>query len=205
MSTIPAACAPNTTPLDPEARKVLDFWFGELNEEGKAPPEQVTRWFKKDPAFDEEIRSAFGALHRAVAAGEREAWLGNPEERLAYVVVLDQFSRNMFRGSGEMFAHDTRALAAALGAIDLGMDHLLPVAMRSFFYLPLMHSEELEVQERCMKLYQAMDPAGQGNDFARQHRNIVARFGHFPHRNALLGRASSVEEEIFLQESGSSF
>ncbi len=199
---------------DPDVQAVLDFWFGELSDLGRAPDDRARRWYKNDPAFDEAIRDRFGEAHRAIVEGEREAWLLSARGRLAYVLVLDQFSRNMFRGSGEMFAHDAQALEVALGSVERGMDRQLPADMRAFFYLPLMHSEELAHQERCVELFAALmldlprearSRVRQNLKYAGMHRDIVARFGRFPHRNELLGRETSAEEVEFLEQPGSSF
>jgi uncharacterized protein (DUF924 family) len=200
--------------VSPGIDEVLSFWFGELDELGQADEDHKKRWFTKDPAFDEEIRRRFGALHGAVAGGEREEWLEAPRGRLAYVIVLDQFSRNMFRDTGEMFAWDGRARDVAVEGIDAGLDRELGVAERGFLYMPLMHSEALEDQERCVALFaawqgeappEAKEWVGYSLKFAEAHRDIVARFGRFPHRNAALGRASSDEELEFLKQPGSSF
>ncbi|MBL8625287.1 MAG: DUF924 domain-containing protein [Myxococcales bacterium] len=188
-----------------EIDAVWDFWFGALDADGNAAPEVQRRWWIKDPALDAEIGARFGALHRAVVGGEREAWRAEPRGALAYVVVLDQFSRNLFRGAPGMFAADTQALAAAKAAVAAGHDRALPVAPRGFFYLPYMHSEDLADQDACVALFTDVPGAAQSVDFAERHRAIVRRFGRFPHRNAILGRASTAEEEAFLREPGSAF
>jgi uncharacterized protein (DUF924 family) len=198
-----------------EYEEVLSFWFGELDERGRADSAHAARWWKKDPAFDGEIRDRFETLHRAVANGEREEWLSSARGRLAYVIVLDQFSRNMFRDSGKMFACDPQALAAALGGIELGMDRQVAHDERSFFYMPLMHSEDLAAQDRCVALFAAWrdelaqvapeEKRADSVSYAERHRDIVKRFSRFPHRNALLGRESTPEELEFLTKPGSSF
>ena len=197
-----------------EADEVLAFWIGETDGLGRADAAQSKRWFTKDPKFDDEIRRRFGALHRAVAAGEREVWLDRPRGRLAYVIVLDQFSRNMYRDTAEMFAYDRRARDVAVEGIDAGMDRDLGVAERIFLYMPLMHSEPIVDQDRCVELFaawhdeapaEAREPIAESLKFAHMHRDIVARFGRFPHRNAALGRASTEEELEFLKQPGSSF
>lgn len=177
----------------PSIDDVIAFWF-----------EDDKRWWKKDPAFDAEIREHFGALHQAIEADEREDWLQTARGALAYVIVLDQFSRNMFRDTGRMFASDARALRAAKNAIDAGHDQALSKSERGFLYMPLMHSEALADQERCIELFAANDSPNSVK-FAQMHRDIVQRFGRFPHRNALLGRESTDEEREFLQQPGSSF
>jgi uncharacterized protein (DUF924 family) len=186
-----------------EWEPVIAFWFGELDERGQAAARYSDRWWRKDPAFDREIRERFAAEHAAVTRREREHWLADPRGAVAYVIVLDQFSRNMFRDTPAMFASDAQALAAARDAIDRGLDRTLPDVMRTFLYMPLMHSEQLADQERSGALF---TPIGGANlEFAVRHRDIVARFGRFPHRNAVLGRASTDEEREFLTQPGSSF
>jgi uncharacterized protein (DUF924 family) len=171
---------------------VLAFWFTD-----------PTRWWKKDPAFDAEIRERFLALHEALDRGEHEDWLETPRGALAYVVVLDQFSRNMFRGTARSFASDARARAAARRAIERADDRAFSDDEKSFLYMPLMHSEDLADQDRCHALFAASRP--DKARFAEQHRDIIRRFGRFPHRNALLGRTSTPEEAEFLAQPGSSF
>jgi uncharacterized protein (DUF924 family) len=176
----------------PSIDDVLAFWF--------ADPK---RWWKKDPAFDAEIHDRFGALRDAVMRGEHEDWRATPRGALAYVIVLDQFSRNMFRGSARSFEGDARALAAACAAVDSGFDKGLSVDERMFLYMPLMHCEDIAHQERCVALFAGVVP--EQLRFAEMHRDIVRRFGRFPHRNAALGRASTPEEVEFLKQPGSSF
>jgi len=198
--------------MDPE--RVLSFWFGELDAEGLAHPDTQRRWFTKDEAFDAALRDNFLEDHRAIVGEEREHWLVDPRGRLAYVVVLDQFSRNMFRGTPQMFATDAQALRAAKGCIEKGADRPLAVAERQFMYMPFMHSEELADQDRCIELFEALrdEQTGRCRDsvenalrFAVMHRDIVAKFGRFPHRNAILGRASTPEEAQFLEGPNSGF
>jgi uncharacterized protein (DUF924 family) len=176
----------------PSMDDVLAFWF--------ADPE---RWWKKDPAFDAEIRNRFLSLHNAIERDGREDWLETPRGALSYVIVLDQFSRNMFRGSARMFESDTRALAAARRALDRGFDRSLSREERMFLYMPFMHSEDIADQDRCVGLFASA--LQEWVRYAEQHRDIVRRFGRFPHRNALLGRQSTSEELKFLKQPGSSF
>jgi uncharacterized protein (DUF924 family) len=193
---------------------VLSFWFGELDALGCADSAHTVRWWKKDPDFDQSIRERFAALHAAVASGERDAWLASPRGRLACIIVLDQFSRNMFRETPACFAHDAQALRIAEGGIEQGMDRLVGFDGRGFCYMPLMHTEQLEAQERCVQLFDEF--LGQVSPdlrprvefslkFAEMHRDIVKRFGRFPHRNRLLGRDSTPEEVEFLSQPGSAF
>jgi uncharacterized protein (DUF924 family) len=201
-------------PSTAEAEEVLRFWFGELDADGRAGEEQRTRWWRKDASFDQLIRDRFADLHAAVAAGQREEWLASARGRLAAIIVLDQLSRNLFRGSGRAHAADARARELARDGIALGIDRQLAHDERSFLYMPLMHSEELADQDRCVELFCALrDELGEPMrgqvagivQYAEKHRDIVRRFGRFPHRNALLGRDSTPEELAFLAEPGSSF
>ncbi len=196
------------------ADDVLDFWFGELLPDGTAAPETSARWWRKDPEFDQEIRSRFGALVEQAGSGGLDDWSRSARGGLALVILLDQFTRNVHRGSGRAFEHDARARAYAVASLEAGHDADLEPMHAYFLYMPLMHSENLEDQERCIRLFEqaaARAPAGPrkslegGASFARKHRDIVARFGRFPHRNSLLGRTSSDEEIEFLKQPGSSF
>lgn len=194
--------------------EVLEFWFGARDEHGLSAPEQRKRWFMKDDDFDREIATRFAATYREIADGRHEDWLETPQGRLAYIIVLDQFSRNMFRGSGDMYAQDARALTAANDGIERGDDNELRGHHKAFLYMPLMHAEDLAMQQRCESLFRGAAAAHQGPaaetfamnaSYAEKHRVIVERFGRFPHRNELLDRASTPEEEAFLKEPGSSF
>jgi uncharacterized protein (DUF924 family) len=198
--------------VDPD--DVLWFWLGDLDGDGLAEEPIMQRWWRKDPDFDEEIRAKFEPIWQAIMANEREVWLETPHSRLAYVIVLDQFSRNMFRGAPESFAADERALRAAADGVARGHDRHLHGHERVFFYMPFMHSESLPMQERAVELYTALRDRSEGRakkalasnvDFAIAHRDIVKRWGRFPHRNAILGRESTPQELAFLDEPGSSF
>jgi uncharacterized protein (DUF924 family) len=200
--------------MSEDYERVLSRWIGPLDAQGRAAPEQAKRWYTKDPEFDALLREEFGAEHQAVLAGEREHWRETPRGRLAYIVLLDQLSRNIFRGTAEMYAGDDRALETARQALEAGDDKRLAFDERCFLYMPFMHSEALADQERCVALFTALaeevDPALRPSaeyslDYAVRHRDIVARFGRFPHRNGILGRDSTKEEIAFLKEPGSSF
>jgi uncharacterized protein (DUF924 family) len=193
---------------------VLWFWLGDLDGDGLAEQGVAQRWWRKDRAFDQEIRAKFEATWQAIMAGDRDAWLADAHSRLAYVIVLDQFSRNMFRDSAQAFAGDELALAAAADGVERGLDRALHGHERVFFYMPFMHSEQLAMQDRGIELFAALRAGTQGRaqdalsgnvDFAKRHRDVVARFGRFPHRNAALRRESSSEELAFLKQPGSSF
>lgn len=197
----------------PAAQAVLDFWFGPADDPGYS---QVhAQWFRKDDAFDAQIVLRFGALIEQALAGGIEAWIAPPlapsqaVPALAYVIVLDQFTRNAFRGSARAFAGDARALDAARALVGSGLDRQLTGVQRQFAYLPFEHAEDLTQQRRALELFEQLgrdEPALAGLlEWAERHHDIVARFGRFPHRNALLGRPSSAEEIEFLQQPGSSF
>lgn len=174
----------------PAARAVVDFWR-------EAGPD---RWFAKNEAFDADFAARFSLAHQAAARGELDHWLADAEGALALLVLLDQFPRNTWRNSPHMLATDGKALAVAKAAVAAGFDLQSEPALRRFFYLPFMHSEVLAEQERSVELNAALDTDTQR--FAVLHRDIVARFGRFPHRNKLLGRESTVEEQKFLDEGG---
>jgi len=194
---------------------VLSFWFGELGELGLASKAQAERWFRKDPTFDAEIRQRFAGLHSEIMAGTHEAWQDTAEGRLAYVIVLDQFSRNMFRDTPRMFASDERAVGATLQGLERGHDRVLPTHPRMFMYMPLMHSEALAMQDKCVATFTTLRDEllpGEARAFmdfaigyANAHRDIIHRFARFPHRNSVLGRVSTPEELEFLTQPGSSF
>jgi uncharacterized protein (DUF924 family) len=173
-----------------QAEDVLAFWR-------EAGPD---RWFVKDDAFDAEIRDRFLGLYEAASTGQLDHWSATAEGALALVIVLDQFPRNMFRGSARTFAADTRARAVANLALKRGYDQDVPEVERGFLFLPFMHSEDLADQIRCVALYRA---AGDANlKYAEDHRDIIRRFGRFPHRNAVLGRETTPEEQAFLDGGG---
>jgi len=186
------------------AADVLLFWFGPGAERGKAHK----RWFVKNDAFDLEIRERFLSLYEDAAAGRLARLKESPADCLALILVLDQFPRNMFRGTARAFATDPLALETAGHAVARGFDRgLLPVE-RLFVYLPFEHSETLADQERSCELTKPLDAYPETNDvyrYALLHRDIIRRFGRFPHRNAILGRVSTPEEIEFLKGPGSSF
>jgi uncharacterized protein (DUF924 family) len=179
------------SPPDPgnEARALVEFWSA-------AGPR---KWFSKDEAFDTALRERFLPLHERGARGELAAWRGLAESALALVLLLDQFPRNAFRGTARMFATDPIARDEADRAISAGFDRQVSPLLRVFFYLPFEHSESLADQERSVALQQDMQELLR---YALEHRDIIARFGRFPHRNAVLGRESSAEELAFLDAGG---
>jgi uncharacterized protein (DUF924 family) len=157
------------------------------------------RWFSKDEAFDQACRDRFMPTYEAAARGDLNEWELTPEGSLAVILLLDQFPRNMFRGRRETYRTDPVALMAADRAIERGFDTKVEPEFRRFFYLPFMHSESLRHQERSVSLNEALGDA-ESIKWARHHHDIVARFGRFPHRNAILGRETTPEEEAFLKE-----
>ncbi|WP_218509172.1 DUF924 family protein [Variovorax sp. dw_308] len=175
----------------PSARDVVAFWR-------EAGPR---RWFAKDAAFDAEFKSRFEAAHHAAATGALDHWADDAEGALALLILLDQLPRNAWRGSGHMYATDGKAQAIARGAVDAGFDQQVDDAeMRAFFYLPLMHSESLDDQHRCVALCTTLNE--EQARYAVHHREIIERFGRFPHRNAVLGRTATAEEQRFLDGGG---
>jgi uncharacterized protein (DUF924 family) len=194
---------------------VLTLWLGTPDPPGNLSDELFARFWRKDEGFDALLRERFGALHEQASRGELDTWSATPRGRVALVILLDQLSRNLYRGSARSFAQDPRALAIALQGMEAGELEVLVPFHRYFLIMPLMHSEDLAMQERCVELFGdlARREADSGlrkrfdsaADFAARHRDIVKRFGRFPHRNALLGRQSTAEELSFLQQPGSSF
>ena len=157
-------------------------------------------WFRKDAAFDDRFREKFATVHEAAVRGDLDDWLANAEGALALLILLDQYPRNSFRGTARMFATDEEALDVAKRAIASGFDTMVEPTLRLFFYTPFIHSERIENQDRALELYAQL-----GGDTARHahvHRDIIVRFGRFPHRNALLGRETTAEEQQFLDEGG---
>jgi uncharacterized protein (DUF924 family) len=188
----------------PTPADVLLFWFGGPAERGK--PHK--RWFEKSAAFDREVRERFLSLYEQAAAGRLSCLKERPLECLALIIVLDQFPRNMFRGTPRAFATDALALEAARHAVDRGFERDMHAVERMFAYMPFEHSESLSDQERACELTQALDAFQETKDayrYAVLHRDVIRRFGRFPHRNAILGRASTPQETEFLKGPASSF
>ena len=188
--------------MNAQATAVLDFWFA-----GSAAPR--AEWFRKDAAFDALIADRFGAMVEQALAGAMTAWANDAECALAQVIVLDQFTRNIFRDTPRAFAGDALALAAARAMVTRSDDLALPPLQRVFAYLPFEHTEDRAVQHESLRLFGALTAADASlanfEDYARRHAEVIARFGRFPHRNALLGRESTAEEVQFLQQPGSRF
>jgi len=174
---------------------VLDFWFAESTRPS---------WFARSEAFDALVRAKLGPLHERAVRGELDTWGAEPRAALALVLLLDQAPRNLHRGSARSFASDAAALRHARAIVDAGLDQNLSEVEKVFLYLPFEHSESLADQDRCLALTAAMiDPLW--HNFAEKHQVVIARFGRFPHRNAVLGRESTPEELEFLQQPGSGF
>jgi uncharacterized protein (DUF924 family) len=196
----------------PEA--VLAFWFGAPGNATEIAGRQSRLWFGKSPANDQTVIEHFAATLAAASAGGLDRWVGTPRGRLALVIVLDQFPHHIFRDRPQAFATDPQALGLTLAALAADEDRQLTPIERVFLYLPLEHAESIELQEQSVSLYEklAIEAAAVERalfdgflDYARKHRDVVARFGRFPHRNAILGRASTADELEFLKRPGSRF
>jgi len=194
--------------------EVLTFWFGDDVSEDGCAPEKTAMWFTKSERTDELIRQRFEAAVRAAAAGEYSGWAETAEGTLAAIILLDQFSRNIYRGRAESFANDARALDLCLRGLSRQMDRALLPVQRVFLYLPLEHAEDLTCQDRSVALFTKLrieappgfrQMADSYLDYAERHRTVIRRFGRYPHRNQILGRLSTPEESEWLKQPGSSF
>ncbi len=186
---------------------ILDFWFGT---EGSAESGKARQaWFKKDPAFDAEIGRRFGPVIEQALRGELDAWAATARGALARIVLLDQFTRNAFRGDKRAFAGDAQALAGASAMVGARFDEQLPPFMRAFAYMPFEHAEGMAMQDEAVRLFTRLEIAapelGHMLDYAHKHRAVIDRFGRFPGRNAILGRQSTAEEIAYLEKPGSAF
>ncbi|SHM87129.1 Uncharacterized conserved protein, DUF924 family [Duganella sacchari] len=203
--------------MNAQAQAVFDFWFQPA--QGQAADAPRREWFQKDDAFDREIAQRFGAqIEQALEGGLHQWDAEGPQAALARILVLDQFCRNVYRGTPLSFAGDHQALQAALDMIDAGEDKALPPLQRAFVYLPLEHAENMAMQEQSVALFMRMADAERNTasaatsqgiagmlDYAQRHREVIRRFGRFPHRNDILGRESTPEEVAFLKQPGSGF
>lgn len=203
--------------MNAQAQAVFDFWFQPA--QGQAADAPRREWFQKDEAFDREIAQRFGAqIEQALEGGLHQWDAEGPQAALARILVLDQFCRNVYRGMPLSFAGDHQALQAALDMIDAGEDKALPPLQRAFVYLPLEHAENMAMQEQSVALFMRMADAERNTasaatsqgiagmlDYAQRHREVIRRFGRFPHRNDILGRESTPEEVAFLKQPGSGF
>lgn len=197
-----------------DAVAVLDFWFGPQGPAAAVAGRQRALWFGKSAEADRAVTERFATTLADARAGRLDHWTDTPRGRLALVIVLDQFPHHVFRDQAPAFASDAQALALSLAALDALEDRALAPIERVFLYLPLEHAESLDMQERSVALFERLAQGAAADerslfenflDYARQHRDVVARFGRFPHRNEILGRTSSVEEIEFLKEPGSRF
>jgi uncharacterized protein (DUF924 family) len=200
--------------LDPRANCVLGYWFGRADDEAGVFAEKGSLWFAASDAVDAEIGERFAALREEAVGGALDGWLGSPHGRLALVILVDQFSRNLFRGDARAFEHDALARGWVDEGLRLGDDLALRAVERTIFYLPLQHAESIADQQHALVLFAHLRDSAPSAlrarfenclDYAVRHRDIVARFGRFPHRNAALGRASTPEEIAFLRQPDSSF
>ena len=178
--------------MDEQISGVLDFWFDGVVE-GEMRPE----WWEQSDEFDAQIRGQFGEMHKRAAAGELDDWTETAEGALALVIILDQFSRNLDRGSAAAFANDPKALSIAEMAIEKGWDQQFQEPNKVFLYLTHEHSEDIKVQRRCFDLFAKTK---MGTEYAEAHMKLIERFGRFPHRNKVLGRANTPEEEAYLAQ-----
>jgi len=186
---------------------ILEFWFEGVADDPQAIAARSKVWFQSDPAFDQVCRERFGLLHEQAARGELDGWQETPRGILALVVVLDQLSRNIHRGTGAAFACDAEALACCLRARERGFDERLRPVECMFLYMPFQHTEDRERQDESVRAWETLAARVDGElaeyfeisiGHAREHRDVVRRFGRFPHRNAVLGRESTPEEEQYL-------
>ncbi len=200
--------------LPATARDVLDYWIGDADDSADAARKRGSLWFGSSSDTDDEIRRRFGDTMEAVRDGRCEDWLGTAAGTLAQIVVLDQFPRNLYRGTAEAFACDARALELSLSLADTGRLDLLGWMSRAFALMPLQHSEDPSVQERAVQLFETLardcdtphrEILENSAEYARLHRDIVVRFGRFPHRNRVLGRTSTPEETAWLADGAPTF
>ncbi|MGV6850700.1 MAG: DUF924 family protein [bacterium] len=176
-------------------QNILDFWFIEIDKK---------KWFQKDTSFDALIRERFFTYYQAAIANELNHWRSNIQGRLAEIIVLDQFSRNLFRDSAQAFSADPLALCLAQHAVELQLDQQLELSQRSFLYMPYMHSESKHIHQQALELFST--PGMENNyHFELRHKKIIDQFGRYPHRNEMLNRESTAEEKAFLTQPGSSF
>lgn len=198
-----------------EIEQVLDFWFGASGADGSPDPVKRKMWFGDGRKYDVEVKQKFGSLHQRASRGELDAeWTATPVGRIALIVVLDQMSRHILRDTSLAFAQDPAAQKLALDGFNRNVDRELGPAQRAFFYIPFEHAEDIELQRLGVRCFDGLartvpEPLRKEFegylDYARRHRDIIERFGRFPHRNAILGRNSTAEEIEFLKQPGSSF
>ena len=197
-----------------EFQGVLDFWFSGGDRNTLTVDSRMDRWFSSDDDLDDRIESHFGDLVQRASEGKLDVWAAEPEGRLALIIVLDQFRRNIYRGKPEAFATDSKALKLCVEGTMAGVHKQLSAEQRIFFFMPLQHAESLKVQDKSVSIYNALAESVSGTlretfatcaHFAELHRDIVAEFGRFPHRNAILGRENSDAESTYLSGEAPSF
>lgn len=206
--------------MNPLVNDILDLWFGDWTDDEPVPEDgapQMKLWWGKDADVDAQLRDRFGAAARAALEGDHDDWQDDPASCLALILLLDQIPRNIHRGTPQAFESDAKARKVAKGAIAAGIDRRMPFAWRYFAYMPLMHSEELADHDLAVRAFGELvvdaarmdsyrvDAYKAALDFEHRHRAIIERFGRYPHRNTILGRPSTPEEQAFLEEPGSSF
>ena len=194
--------------MDSQVQAIHDFWFGPLDEAGLCCQDRHALWFKANGENDQRLRERFGELVTRAVAGELDNWAGSDPGLIALVLLLDQFTRSIHRGAAEAFAGDERALGLAQHCIETGHYQRLPAIHQAFLYMPLEHCEDPEVQEECVTLFEELavvtgsEAIAGFTRYAVAHRDVIAQFGRFPHRNALLGRESTPEELDYLEKHG---
>ncbi len=197
-----------------EAQKVLSFWIGELDSDGNVNDDARSRWFQKNPDFDQEIKQKFEPLVDRASQNQLREWQEESRSSAALVVLLDQFKRNLYRESAKAFESDPLALEVSVQSIQKGYDQELSIYERYFLYMPFMHSEDREVQKESLKLFESLVASSTNSqkkmfesvyEYAVRHKEIVDKFGRYPHRNSWIGRESTSEEIEFLKKKGSSF
>jgi len=197
-----------------DIQRVLDFWFSDSELDSPQLDSRMNRWFGASDALDDRIRREFGTLIESATTGRLDDWTETPRGRLALIILLDQFCRNIYRGTARAFAHDKKALKIAIEGTMAGDHKQLNAVERMFFFMPLQHAESLKIQEKSVSIFNALAETVPGTlhetfltaaQFAELHRDIVAEFGRFPHRNAVLGRKNSSEETAYLAGDTPSF
>lgn len=193
---------------------ILKYWFGDDSDDAVVAERRSSLWWSKNPTTDDEIRTRFGRLVLAAESGDLDDWQATTDGRLALILLTDQFPRNIYRGTADAFRFDRIALDLCLDGLESGLDKDLRPIQKVFFYLPLEHSENLEHQHRCVRLFRDLAAEVSADlknlferyvDYALRHQVIIERFGRFPHRNPILGRQSTSEEIRFLKQPDSSF
>ncbi len=204
----------DTANIPEEARSILEFWFRGREADDPGLDSRMKQWFGSDEVFDSEIREAFSDEVERAASGQHRDWITTPRGRLAVILLLDQFPRNIHRGSAAAFSHDGKALALTLDGIRQGLDRHLTPLERAFFYMPLQHAENLKVQALAVKAYNGLAELVDDTrretfqtmaEFAELHHDIIERFGRFPHRNGVLGRPNTGDENAYLGDDAPSF